>query len=120
MTLFIVLLSISVILYILGYIFMKNWVVILSFIFFFCSIFIPLIIHDKDKKPQYHSDYGIVVGKEAEPAGMGLNMWTLKFQYMPDRYKLILNMEDGRRKEMSIDAVGYMQTNIGDRVKYRY
>ena len=65
-----------------------------------------------------HSNYGIVVGKEAEPAGMDLNIWTLRFEYMPDRYKLILEMEDGRRVTKRIDGVGYQQTNIGDKVKY--
>ena len=111
------------VLFILGLIFKWeefNLVPIVLFLWL-AFIYFGTLYRDNTKHERpYRSDYGIVIGKEAEPAGMGLNMWTLKFQYMPDRYKLILDMEDGRRKEMSIDAVGYMQTNIGDRVKYRY
>ena len=83
------------------------------------AIFTTLSQGDINYTPKY-SNYGVVIAKEAEPAERGINPWTLKFEYRPDRYKLILQMEDGRRKEMSIDGVGYMQTNIGDRVRYRY
>lgn len=70
-----------------------------------------------DYVPKY-SNYGIVVEKKAKPAERGINPWNLRFEYRPDRYYLILRMENGRIVEKPIDGVNYMQTNIGDKVGY--
>lgn len=124
MTGLLIALIVCVVLLLLGIIF--QWEHSSSFFFMLSGILAFIYFGTKclnnlppEAEKQY-SDYGIVVAKEAEPAERGINPWNLKLEYRPDRYKLILKMEDGRRMEMKIDGVGYMQTNIGDRVKYKY
>lgn len=94
------------------------------FVYFAIGIYLFVVLHnyslskcDMNHTPKY-SNYGVVIEKKALPAERGINPWTLKFEYRPDRYRLILKMDNGVIREKDIDGVNYSQTNIGDRAKY--
>lgn len=60
---------------------------------------------------------GSVIDKEVDPSGYRYNFWLGRTEYMPDRYYLKVRLGDGSVIKKKVDAVKYMQTNIGDEVK---
>lgn len=60
---------------------------------------------------------GSVIDKEVDPSGYRYNFWLGRSEYMPDRYYLKVRLGDGSVIKKKVDAVKYMQTNIGDEVK---
>nr|DAP58571.1 MAG TPA: Protein of unknown function (DUF2500) [Caudoviricetes sp.] len=62
---------------------------------------------------------GVVIEKVADPAGYDFGFWEGGIVYRPDRYYLKVRLDNGSITEMKVDAVTYMHTNVGDRVKNR-
>ncbi len=60
---------------------------------------------------------GSVIEKEVDPSGYRYNFWLGRSEYMPDRYYLKVRLGDGSVVKKKVDAVKYMQTNIGDVVE---
>lgn len=63
------------------------------------------------------SSEGVVIEKVADPAGYDWGFWEGDIVYRPDRYYLKVRLDDGSVTELKVDAVTYMHTNVGDRVK---
>lgn len=62
---------------------------------------------------------GVVFEKVADPAGYTWGFLERRMVYRPDRYYLKVRLDNGSVTEMNVDAVTYMNTNVGDRVKNR-
>lgn len=62
---------------------------------------------------------GVVIEKVADPAGYDWGFWEGDIVYRPDRYYLKVRLDNGSITELKVDAVTYMHTNVGDRVKNR-
>ena len=62
---------------------------------------------------------GVVIEKVADPAGYDFGFWEGGIVYRPDRYYLKVKLDNGSVTELKVDAVTYMHTNVGDRVKNR-
>ena len=57
--------------------------------------------------------------KVVDPAGYDWGFWEGDIVYRPDRYYLKVRLDNGDVTELKVDAVTYMHTNVGDRVKNR-
>ena len=62
---------------------------------------------------------GVVIEKVADPAGYDWGFWEGDIVYRPDRYYLKVRLDNGDVTDLKVDAVTYMHTNVGDRVKNR-
>lgn len=62
---------------------------------------------------------GVVLEKVADPAGYDWGFWEGDIVYRPDRYYLKVRLDNRSITELKVDAVTYMHTNVGDRVKNR-
>lgn len=62
---------------------------------------------------------GVVLEKVADPAGYTWGFWEGDIVYRPDRYYLKVRLDNGNVIELKVDAVTYMNTNVGGRVKNR-
>ena len=62
---------------------------------------------------------GVVIEKVADPAGYDWGFWEGGIVYRPDRYYLKVRLDNGDVTELKVDAITYMHTNVGDRVKNR-
>jgi hypothetical protein len=74
--------------------------------------------------PEYRAEMmlrseGVVIEKVADPAGYDWGFWEGDIVYRPDRYYLKVRLDNGDVTELKVDAVTYMHTNVGDRVKNR-
>ena len=92
--------------------------VLLGVFFFIALCITQQDVRDYEAKKNLRAN-GTVIEKVAKPAGYTWGFWESNIVYRPDRYYLKVKLDDQTITEMKVDAVAYMNTNVGDRVKNR-
>ena len=92
--------------------------VLLGFFFFIALCLTQQDVRDYEAKRNLRAN-GTVIEKVADPAGYTWGFWEGDIVYRPDRYYLKVRLDNGDVTELKVDAVTYMHTNVGDRVKNR-
>ena len=104
---------------------MPWWLQLAGFIFF-CFFFV-LIFHSecseeamqRKQTERILRSEGTIIDKEVNPSGYRYNFWLDRLEYMPDRYYFKVRLDDGSVVKVKTDAVKYMQTSTGERIKYK-
>lgn len=71
----------------------------------------------EQKELQAKRSEGIIIEKYVKESGYRYNFFLGRFEYMPDRFYFKVRLGDNTETEIKVDAVTYMNKNIGDRVQ---
>nr|DAU19601.1 MAG TPA: hypothetical protein [Crassvirales sp.] len=71
----------------------------------------------EQKELQAKRSEGVIIEKYVKESGYRYNFFLSRFEYMPDRFYFKVRLGDDTTTDIKVDAVTYMNKNIGDRVK---
>lgn len=71
----------------------------------------------EQKELQIKRSEGIIIEKYVKESGYRYNFFLGRFEYMPDRFYFKVRLGDNTVTDIKVDAVTYMNKNIGDRVQ---